>query len=67
MVDSLAFIEANIKAKEVEQLREYENHQGRPLVTNRFWAVCILLARNILEKAQMVHGINESLDLIRSG
>ena len=67
MVETSDFIEANIKAKEIEMLMEYENYQARPLVTNPFWDVCILLTRDILEKAQMAHGINESLDIIRSG
>ena len=59
--------EAQLIVKELELLREYERHQRRPLVFNPFWRVRILLAQDLQSKAQMAHGIRESLTLIQRG
>ena len=67
MADTPAMVEAKIVAKEIELLKEYETHQGRPLETNPFWVVCILLSHDIQEKEQRVHSIKEDLALIRQG
>ena len=59
MVNTPVVVEAHIVAKEIDFLREYENHQGMPLVANPFWVVRIFLTRDIQEKAQMMHGMRE--------
>ena len=67
MADTPAMVEAKIVAKEIELLKEYETHQGRPLASNPFWVVRILLSYDIQEKEQWVHSIKEALALIRRG
>ena len=47
MDETPAMVEAKLTAKEIELLREYETHQGRPLASNPFWVVRILLSREI--------------------
>ena len=53
-------VEAQIATKEIELLREYETHQGRPLAANPFRAVRSLLAHDMQAKAQMAHGVREA-------
>ena len=65
MVETQTVVEAQIVAKEIELPWEYKIHQGRTLAANPFSKVCILLARGMLEKAQIEHGIMEALTLIR--
>ena len=67
MADTPAMVEAKIAAKEIELLKEYETHQGRPLASKPFWVVRILLSRDIQEKEQRLHSIKEALALIRRG
>ena len=67
MADTPAMVEAKIAAKEIELLKEYETHQGRPLASNHFWVVRILLSRDIQEKEQRLHSIKEALALIHRG
>ena len=67
MEDIPTTVESHIAMKELELLREYETHQGHPLVINSFWTVRILLAHDTQAKAQISHGIREALTLIRRG
>ena len=39
MAETPAVVEAQIVVKELELLREYDSHQGRPLLVNYFWIV----------------------------
>ena len=65
MVESPDMAEAHIVAKEMELLKQYENHQCKNLTTHPFWTVHTLLACDIQEKVQMAHEIKEALTLIR--
>ena len=57
MVETPAPIESQIVKKEISLLREYESHQGSPLVSNPFWEVRIFLARDLQAKAHLAYGI----------
>ena len=66
MVETPVRVEMVIAIKETELIREYENHQGRPLIASPLWTGCILLAREIHENLQTAQGIREALLIIRS-
>ena len=67
MVETPTMVEAQIAVKESERIREYENHQGRPLAANPFYAVEMLLAQALQAKVQLAHEIREALTLIKKG
>ena len=59
--------EAKITLMEVSLLREMESHQGRMIVANPFWAVRILLARELQVGERTVKALREAIAKIKRG